>query len=85
MFIKQNRTCVYCFRKTHMKSGLDPLLATFEHLLRKVDGGGQSWENSVMCCRDCNSRRHEMVPLFFMVLRRIQFQCQGLKHEASMG
>lgn len=64
----QNKRCFYCDINTWIYEGrnvgeLDPGLlktvATREHLTRKADGGGDSLDNLVMACWDCNTNRGE--------------------------
>lgn len=50
--------CVYCNRELDYLSRGDGTSATasFDHIIRLVDGGSNSYENVVCACRDCNQR-----------------------------
>jgi 5-methylcytosine-specific restriction endonuclease McrA len=46
---RDNFTCQYCGRK------IGPM--TTDHVIPKGRGGGDSWENLVCACADCNSKK----------------------------
>ena len=53
IYQRDNYSCVYC--GTHKK-------LTIDHVIPKSRGGGNSWENMVTCCFDCNSRKGNRTP-----------------------
>lgn len=55
---RQNWRCCYCGRHVIMDVITShPLLATFEHVVRRTDGGGDEEENLVIACGECNFDR----------------------------
>ena len=44
---RDNHRCAYCTRPA----------STVDHVVPRSRGGGNTWENLVACCRDCNNRR----------------------------
>jgi 5-methylcytosine-specific restriction endonuclease McrA len=50
--------CVYCDRELDytVAGNGDENAATFDHVIRLVDGGSNTWENVVCACRGCNQR-----------------------------
>ena len=49
IYLRDNFTCQYCGKNgTHL---------TLDHIIPKSKGGGESWENIVVCCVRCNNRK----------------------------
>lgn len=53
--------CVYCERELDYSVAAEngaksTTAATFDHVIRLVDGGSNTWENVVCACRGCNQR-----------------------------
>lgn len=50
--------CVYCSRGLDytVAGNGDKESASFDHVIRLVDGGSNTWENVVCACRGCNQR-----------------------------
>lgn len=76
---EQTGACCYCDGEmllADVEAGPSPLtLATFEHLLQRVDGGTLSDENTKLACLACNRARPvRMAPPLY---RRVR---QGLLH-----
>lgn len=46
---RDNRQCQYCGKKTGMM--------TTDHIIPKAQGGGDTWENLVCACLECNNRK----------------------------
>ena len=49
IYLRDNHTCQYCG-----KTGGN---LTIDHIVPKSRGGGESWENLVVCCSRCNNRK----------------------------
>jgi hypothetical protein len=57
----QHGLCFYCGEPFESdKPNHDPLSPSREHLVRKVDGGGNHPDNIVVAHKGCNSGRGEM-------------------------
>lgn len=56
LFKRDRMTCQYC----GCKPGSNEL--TIDHVVPKSHGGGSSWENCVLACVDCNSRKANRTP-----------------------
>jgi 5-methylcytosine-specific restriction endonuclease McrA len=50
--------CVYCQRELDYSTAGngESNSASFDHVIRLVDGGSNTWENVVCACRGCNQR-----------------------------
>lgn len=57
IFKRDRFTCQYCGEQP----GKEEL--TIDHVLPRSEGGSSSWENCVLACVDCNSRKANMTPL----------------------
>jgi len=55
-YIRDNGTCQYCGTKITRE------LAELEHIVPRSRGGVTSWENCVMSCHDCNSKKGNKTP-----------------------
>ncbi len=53
---RANGICHYCKRKFR------PAELTMDHLIPLVRGGRSEKFNLVPCCKDCNSRKQQMLP-----------------------
>ena len=56
------RYCFYCGKK------LSRRIATKDHVIPKSKGGGDSYQNIVNCCRDCNESKGNLLPNEFRVV-----------------
>lgn len=56
LYKRDKMTCQYCGGKP----GSEEL--TIDHVLPRSQGGGTSWENCVLACVDCNSRKANRTP-----------------------
>jgi len=54
IFRRDNYKCQYC------GSSAKPL--TLDHLVPRAKGGGESWENLVAACVDCNNKKGDRSP-----------------------
>lgn len=59
LYIRDLYTCGYCdnvFDKTEL---------TIDHVIPRARGGKTTWENTISCCKSCNSNKSDklMVPL----------------------
>lgn len=54
VYTRDGYRCVYC-AATHL-----PL--TLDHVIPRVRGGGNEWENLVCCCTVCNNRKGNRTP-----------------------
>src|SRR5690606_15207836 len=48
--------CQYCSLKLPLRH------LTYDHVVPRSQGGRTTWENIVMACRDCNSRKSGRTP-----------------------
>lgn len=60
-FLKQGGACWWCSRQMTLARNSDGTIpkrfATFEHIVRRVDGGVGLPNNIVLACRKCNNER----------------------------
>ena len=56
IFRRDNFSCQYCGCLLNARN------ATIDHVLPMSRGGGDSWENMVASCRDCNVRKSNRTP-----------------------
>jgi len=56
----QENTCFYCFTEITEKT------ATIDHFVPLSLGGDDEQTNMVACCRRCNQRKGNMMPIIFM-------------------
>ncbi len=56
IYMRDNYTCQYCGNKP-VKEHL-----TIDHILPKSRGGKSSWENIVLACQSCNTRKSDHLP-----------------------
>ena len=49
IYLRDNFTCQYC----HKKGGT----LTIDHIIPRSRGGGETWDNMVVCCGRCNNRK----------------------------
>jgi 5-methylcytosine-specific restriction endonuclease McrA len=62
-------TCQYCSTK------LDKRDATIDHVIPRIQGGKNSWENTVCACYDCNNKKNSRTPeQARMTLRKRPYQ-----------
>lgn len=62
LFEQQRGLCHWCKQPMTLrrKGNQTPPVnfATFEHVIRRADGGGNGDDNVVLACRKCNNERH---------------------------
>ena len=56
-------SCFYCltpldFTRGTRGQGINPTRASIEHLLPLSRGGTHTWDNTVLCCHSCNTRKN---------------------------
>jgi len=56
IFKRDRFTCQYC----HKQPGSEEL--TIDHVLPRAQGGTSTWENCLLACIDCNSRKTDRTP-----------------------
>ena len=54
--IRDNNTCQYCGIDLYKKR------STMDHILPKSRGGKMRWDNIVLCCQKCNSKKDSYLP-----------------------
>lgn len=56
LFLRDSGTCQYCERElSHNNS-------TIDHVVPRSKGGMTSWENCVICCTSCNTKKGSKTP-----------------------
>lgn len=53
VFARDGHACVYCGA---------PRELTLDHVIPRRQGGQNTWENLVTCCRSCNTRKGDRTP-----------------------
>jgi 5-methylcytosine-specific restriction endonuclease McrA len=53
IFRRDNEECVYCGSTKQL---------TLDHVIPRSRGGGNSWDNLVTCCHNCNVRKSNKTP-----------------------
>ena len=53
---RDHYSCQYCGKPLPIKA------VTVDHVMPRSRGGGNSWENCVSACSDCNSRKADQTP-----------------------
>ena len=48
LLVRDNFSCQYCLSKSHL---------TVDHILPKEKGGSDTWENLIIACSPCNSKK----------------------------
>ena len=56
VYLRDGFRCLACSADLH---GADPRDVTLDHVIAKVDGGGNGPENIYTCCRACNCSRQD--------------------------
>ena len=56
IYRRDNNTCQYCGKKP----GMDSL--SIDHVIPRCQGGGTTWENTVIACVDCNAKKAGRTP-----------------------
>jgi len=56
ILVRDGFVCQYCGRE-HLSGDL-----TIDHIIPKVQGGANDWQNVVACCRSCNIRKGGRTP-----------------------
>ncbi len=54
VYIRDRGRCAYCDRKVSLNN------FTFDHIIPRVDGGTDCWENVVVSCVRCNNKKDRM-------------------------
>ena len=63
IYQRDKYSCVYC-------GGIKKL--TIDHVIPKSRGGGNTWENMVTCCFDCNSKKGNKTPKEANMILRVK-------------
>lgn len=58
VYYRDRGMCQYCRHKVSFNE------FTFDHVIPQCEGGLSTWENVVVCCTDCNSRKGSGDPNF---------------------
>lgn len=53
IYSRDNHECAYCGIKKNL---------TIDHVIPRSRGGGNSWENLVTCCANCNIKKGDRTP-----------------------
>ena len=53
LLVRDNFSCQYCLSKSHL---------TVDHILPKEKGGSDTWENLIIACSPCNSKKGNKTP-----------------------
>tara|TARA_B110000014_G_scaffold195789_1_gene144819 strand:+ start:297 stop:830 length:534 start_codon:yes stop_codon:yes gene_type:complete len=53
LLIRDNFCCQYCFSKSHL---------TVDHIIPKEKSGPDTWENLIVACSSCNSKKGNKTP-----------------------
>jgi 5-methylcytosine-specific restriction endonuclease McrA len=56
IFERDNNTCQYCGRKSRREK------LTIDHVIPRSRGGGDTWDNLVLACLECNARKRNKGP-----------------------
>jgi len=56
IYKRDGNTCMYC----HKKPGTEEL--SIDHIVPRSVGGMTTWENCVLCCIECNSKKANRMP-----------------------
>lgn len=56
IYLRDEFTCAYCGKDLH---GAKPTDIGLDHLIPRIDGGGNETANLVTACRPCNSARQD--------------------------
>jgi 5-methylcytosine-specific restriction endonuclease McrA len=56
LYYRDHMLCAYC------SDNLDFHEITFDHVIPKVKGGKHAWDNVVLACKECNSRKGDQLP-----------------------
>jgi 5-methylcytosine-specific restriction endonuclease McrA len=77
---RENGRCFYCDRHVNLHTvetcstrWPDPRAATLDHVMPRAAGGGNTFDNMVLACFECNNRRGDMSAFDFLA---------GLQQEA---
>jgi len=52
IYLRDKGLCGYCGKRGH----------TIDHVFPQSRGGGNTWENTVLCCGKCNNRKGSKTP-----------------------
>lgn len=56
LMLRDEHQCQYCGRRPHQRD------LNLDHVVPRSRGGGESWENLVVSCRQCNLRKGRRTP-----------------------
>lgn len=59
---RDENTCRYCGRVVDWRDRKSPLGGTYDHVIPLSQGGDESPENIVVCCRTCNFKKQARTP-----------------------
>jgi len=57
LYYRDHATCVYCGCDVNINE------VTYDHVIPRVKGGHHGWDNVVLSCSDCNSRKGHSDPV----------------------
>lgn len=87
LILEQDNKCYYCSCEMNNKRPMNKETATFEHLIRVVNGGSNSVTNLVIACYRCNTSRDDVPPEVWKVICKkidvIKQQRRRLKNKSK--
>ncbi len=66
IYKRDGNQCMYC----HKRPGTEEL--TIDHIIPRSRGGGTTWENCVLACVDCNSKKANRMPDRTTILEQVK-------------
>jgi 5-methylcytosine-specific restriction endonuclease McrA len=66
LYTEQYGFCAYCFNKMTLQKD-QPLSATVDHVVPRMDGGQDVRENFVAACHTCNNRKLHLPLVIFLL------------------
>lgn len=66
IYKRDGNTCMYC----HKRPGTEEL--TIDHIIPRSAGGLTTWDNCVLACVDCNSKKANIMPTRTTVLEHVK-------------
>jgi 5-methylcytosine-specific restriction endonuclease McrA len=71
IYKRDGNQCMYCGRRP----GTEEL--TIDHIIPRSEGGLTTWENCVLACVECNSKKANVMPDRTMVIERVKDRESG--------
>lgn len=56
LFVRDNGQCGYCLRRLNLQD------STIDHIIPRSRGGKHIWENLILCCKKCNTKKGNKLP-----------------------